>query len=302
MNLSQLEYLEVACRTGKLTDVAKTLRVTQQAVSSAISSLERELGVRLLERGHDGVRPTVACAELLPDVRTAMGAVTHIRSRAAELRGDLAGTVTFAYATCTVRSVGPHPNRDDLDRFCMSHPDVTLRTFEAASDACLALLTRGTADIALVAGEPDAHGFTGRFLCTRELVLCVTADHPFAERDGSLSFADLRDVPQLLPPDLNYSLRLTDSACRRWGFEPTYLEMPQTAGSQVELVASGYAVAFVPVDFEEARESDEVRLVHMRSEEACYIPLWLASSVAHEPSAAMRAFADYFAGLFDAAD
>lgn len=302
MNLAQLEYLEAACREGCLTDAARTLHVTQQAVSAAILGLERELGVQLLVRSREGVRPTAACEDLLVDVRAANNAVARIRARAAELRGDLGGAVSFAYATCTVRAGGVHPNQRDLAEFCDRHPGVSLRTFEAASDACLALVQHGTADLALVAGRPDTREFAGAFLHAPELVLCVAADHPFVERDSQVSYADLRDMPQLLPPDLNYSLRLTDEACKRWGFTPTYLEVPQTAGSQVELVASGCAVAFMPEDYEEACQDNRVRLVHMRSDEACHVPLWLVWDAGRSLAPAAKAFADYFEGLMRSAE
>lgn len=297
MNLAQLEYLEAACREGCLTDVARSLHVTQQAVSASIAALEKELGVQLLVRSRGGVRPTPECEELLSDVRAANDAIARIRLRAAELRGDLDGTVAFAYATCTLRVSGTHPNQHDLAEFCNRHPGVSLRTFEAASDACLALVQHGTADLALVAGRPDTREFGGTFLHAPELALCVPVDHPLASRDGQVSYADLRETPQLLPPDLNYSLRLTNEACERWGFSPTYLEMPQASRSQVDLVASGHAVAFMPEHFEEARQDDRVRLVHMRPDEACHVPLWLVWSMEHPLAPATKAFADYFENL-----
>lgn len=295
MNLAHLEYFEAVCRERSITEAARTLHVTQQAVSLAMAALERELGVRLLERGRDGAHPTAAGRELLGNVRELLFSANRLRARAAALRPGIAGSVALAYATCTVRMDGPHPNQADLDTFGDQHPDVSLRTFEAASDACLALVFQGTADLALVAGHPDPALFDGRFLQSKELVLCVPAGHELADR-GEISYADLRDVPQLLPPDLNYSLHATEEACRRWGFDPTFLEVPQSVGDQVELVAAGFAVAFMPGDYEVALQNPAVRLVHMRPEEACRIPLWLAWSSERELSDAARAFVDYFVG------
>ena len=298
MNFSQLEHYVMACQEGCLSEVARRAHLTQQAVSSSIAALERELGIRLFDRGPAGVRLTLEGRRLLPSAEAVLDAAALLAAQAVTLNRGLTGSITLAYATCTIRTSQRHPNQADLNAFTADRPNLNLRTFEAASDACLALAAQGTADLALVAGRPDPAQFSGKFLEAAELALCVAADHPFAARDGNLSYADLRNMPQLLPPDLNYSLRATNEACQRWGFEPTYLEMPNVSGSQVDLVAAGYAVAFMPDGYEEALENDEVRLIHMCTDEACHIPLWLAWPVARNLSAPARAFVDYFVGLF----
>ena len=230
-------------------------------------------------------------------------AAARLRSKAAALhegtREDMRGSVAFAYATCSIGTSARHPNQADLAEFTRDKPGVTLRQFETASDACLALVSQGTADVALVAGRPDHAAFGGVFLQSPELVLCVPADHPFAQCDGTLSYSELRGVPQFLPPDLNYSLHATDAACRAWGFAPTYVKCSSAAGeNQVECVAEGQGVAFMPDGHEPALADDRVRLVHMRPEEACHIPLWLAWSLARDPSPAVQAFIEFIRGLF----
>src|SRR5258707_14025375 len=52
-------FREVAER-GTLTSAAAALGYTQSAVSRQVASLERAAGAPLLERRHDGVRPTTA--------------------------------------------------------------------------------------------------------------------------------------------------------------------------------------------------------------------------------------------------
>ena len=52
-------FREVAER-GTLTSAAAALGYTQSAVSRQVASLERAAGTPLLERRHDGVRPTTA--------------------------------------------------------------------------------------------------------------------------------------------------------------------------------------------------------------------------------------------------
>ena len=176
--------------------------------------------------------------------------------------------------------------------------DVNLRLFETASDACLALVSQKTADVALVAGRPDPALFTSKFLFNPELALCVPANHPFATRDKQLSYADLKGIPQFLPPDLNYSFQATNNACLAKGFEPLYAETDYSNESQIDSIAAGRGVAFMPENFECALADQRVRLVHMREDEACRIPLWLTWLKTANLTPDIEAFIDYLEGLF----
>ncbi|MGJ3561592.1 LysR family transcriptional regulator [Streptomyces sp. INA 01156] len=65
MDFRQLEYFRAVVEAGSVSQAAKNLNMTQPPVSHAIAKLERELGVRLLERTAKGVHPTPAGLHLL---------------------------------------------------------------------------------------------------------------------------------------------------------------------------------------------------------------------------------------------
>src|SRR6478735_5936786 len=60
MDLRSLEYLIAVVESGSMGRAAQRLHLSQPALSTAIGKLERELGVRLLERHRAGVSPTLA--------------------------------------------------------------------------------------------------------------------------------------------------------------------------------------------------------------------------------------------------
>ncbi|MBA0050662.1 LysR family transcriptional regulator [Streptomyces sp. AJS327] len=65
MDFRQLEYFRAVVAAGSVSQAAKNLNMTQPPVSHAVAKLERELGVRLLERTAKGVHPTRAGLYLL---------------------------------------------------------------------------------------------------------------------------------------------------------------------------------------------------------------------------------------------
>lgn len=68
-NSRKLEVLLMTVEMGSFTKAAEVVGYTQSGLTHMMDSLERELGVRLLERGHSGVHLTPAGKELLPAIR-----------------------------------------------------------------------------------------------------------------------------------------------------------------------------------------------------------------------------------------
>jgi len=65
----KLEVLLMTVELGSFTRAAEVIGYTQSGLTHMMDSLERELNVKLLERGHNGVRLTRAGKELLPAIR-----------------------------------------------------------------------------------------------------------------------------------------------------------------------------------------------------------------------------------------
>jgi len=67
MTFQQLQYLLEVSRTGSISQAAKNLFLAQSSVSTAISTLEEELGFPLFLRSKNGVLPTAQGAEVLEE-------------------------------------------------------------------------------------------------------------------------------------------------------------------------------------------------------------------------------------------
>lgn len=60
MELRQITYFLEIMKTGKLSEAAENLYVTQPAITTSIKNLENELEVKLFDRDHSGFTPTEA--------------------------------------------------------------------------------------------------------------------------------------------------------------------------------------------------------------------------------------------------
>ncbi len=86
----KIRILLTALRTGSFRKGAAELSCTQSAVTQAMNSLEDELGCRILQRGHNGIRLTPAGEELLPLVIEADASLTRLAKRARQVSAGIA--------------------------------------------------------------------------------------------------------------------------------------------------------------------------------------------------------------------
>jgi DNA-binding transcriptional LysR family regulator len=69
MELRELTAFVAVAEEGGMSAASRRLHISQPALSQTVSGLERQLGVKLLERSSTGVQPTEAGAALLSEAR-----------------------------------------------------------------------------------------------------------------------------------------------------------------------------------------------------------------------------------------
>ena len=73
VRIEQLEYVAAVARLGSFRRAAQELHISQPALSGSVRSLERELGVDILERGRHGARISDCGRDLLPCILRGAG-------------------------------------------------------------------------------------------------------------------------------------------------------------------------------------------------------------------------------------
>lgn len=142
-------FQEVA-QTESFSAAAKSLYVSQSAVSQSMKQLEEELGVRLFNRNPRGVTLTEDGQVLYEHVRSAM---TMLASGESKLRQSLtleAGKLTIgASETVTAEYLLPY-----LEEFHKRYPAIRLEVTVGRSQRILQELRSGKVDIAFASFSP----------------------------------------------------------------------------------------------------------------------------------------------------
>jgi DNA-binding transcriptional LysR family regulator len=173
MEIRELRAFTAVAEEGSLSAAARTLHVSQSALSQTILSLERQLGVQLLERRSSGVTATDAGTILLREARAllaqhdqALAAVTGQAAASAEpLRAGIPLELPadlLPGALAEVRAVFPRTRVD------ISH---------ASSAAQLAALKAGELDVALVRELPVDPGFDAVLVVEEAMGVLLATSH-----------------------------------------------------------------------------------------------------------------------------
>ena len=145
--VTKLRALMSAVENGSFKAAAESLGCTQSAVSHMISSLEEELGFRLLRRGRSAVRLTDEGERLLGAARSLLSAEEHLRQTAASIRGLDQGTVRIGAFT----AVAVHWLPPVLKEFQRDYPNVEFKLLNGDYHDVNEWLSDGSVDIGFVA-------------------------------------------------------------------------------------------------------------------------------------------------------
>ncbi|OQR61621.1 hypothetical protein B6E66_23560 [Streptomyces maremycinicus] len=200
MELRQMRYFVEIVRHGSLSAAAKTLHMSQPPLSSTVASLEKELGVRLLERTGRGVVPTEAGRLLMERgeqlVRESERLAEELKRHGMGTVGSLRLVAYMPYVQTMLPKV--------LAAYREVAPGVDIQILDLRPDEAIAGLEHGTVDAALM--TTSNHELTAQLnrssvhmqpLGEVELVAILPPQDNWAK---TVSWADLALHPIFAPP------------------------------------------------------------------------------------------------------
>jgi DNA-binding transcriptional LysR family regulator len=225
---------------GRISAAAKTLHLSQPAVTAQVQRLEETLGVALFVRSAQGVAPTpagVRFAEYAREVRRTLQDAVSAVAQAREPSGALVVGASTTIAAHVLPSL--------LARFRAQHRDLALRVLVGNTESVVDDVREGGVPLGLVEGHARASGVRLEPFLDDEIVAVVGRDAPFTVRRAS----DLEAVP-LLWRETGSGTRavveraLAKSGVRRRGVRALDVELGSTEAI-LGGAAAGLGVAFV---------------------------------------------------------
>jgi DNA-binding transcriptional LysR family regulator len=258
-----LRVLREVAAQGSFSAAAEALAYTQPAVSQQIALLERQAGVKLVDRTPRGVRLTDAGRSLVEHAEAVLARLSAAEAELeaiAEVRG---GRVRLASFPTAGAALAPPA----LALFQARHPEVELSLIEAEPQDSTRMLRAGELEVAVVFDysqpEPELErryeGLDLRHLVDDPMYLALPREHPAARRKR-VRLQDFAEETWIQNDCSGPCGRLHLAACTAAGFEPQIAFQSDDYNVVQGLVAAGVGLSLLPaLSLTNVREDIAVR-------------------------------------------
>ncbi|MBC6460732.1 LysR family transcriptional regulator [Actinomadura sp. HBU206391] len=249
-DLGALELLLAVVRMGSVGRAAAELGVSQPAASTRIRSMERQIGMALLERSPSGSRPTAAGALVAEWALQVIEAARALDAGLGALREDRDGRLRVVASLTVAEYLMP----GWLLALHEARPG-TAATLRVANSAAVAeQVLAGQADLGFVEGAKTPAGLSGTVIATDRLVVVVAPRHPWTRRRTDVTAQELADTPLILREEGSGTREVLDRALAEYGGTATpLLQLASTTALKAAAVSGAG-----PVVVSELAVADEV--------------------------------------------
>jgi len=247
MKLHHLRDFVAVARSGGLRPAARSLGLTQPALSKSIRQLESELGTPLFERTARGSQLNHFGRAFLARAERVENELSRGRDELAQMRGSTAGRVTFAASGTPSLLFVPHA----LKAFRARFPDAQVRIVEGTVATLHPALADGSLDFAIgpTPWTPLGPEFAAETLFHAWRDVIARRDHPLAR---AKSIRDLLDAEWILTGVSDRASEL-DAPFREHGYAvPHRTVQSESMLAVLSLLANGDALAFLPQQWSES--------------------------------------------------
>ncbi len=246
LDVKRLRILREVANRGSFSGAGEALYLSQSAVSQQVATLEREVGMSLLERTSAGPKLTDAGQALVTHTDAVICRLEEAERELAAIAGLEGGRlrlVSFptASATLVTRAVSSFRDR---------HPAVELHLGEAEPLDSVPALKRGEFDLAItydfeVNPDPEDRDIERRLLLEEQMQVALPPDHRLASRKA-IRLTDLAEEEWVIGASSGSCRAHVIHLCQAAGFEPRISFESDDYQVLQGLASAGMGVALLP--------------------------------------------------------
>jgi DNA-binding transcriptional LysR family regulator len=243
MDTRQLAAFCAVVERRSFSQAAEQLGVTQPAVSLQIRSLEKRLGLQLLDRSGRRVEPTEAGSRLY---RSAQRLLAMEEQLLADLGGDAEGELAGRFEIGASTGPGGTVLPVVLAEFQQLHPGVRVALAVSDTQHVVEQVARRELELGVVGASRRHRGVVFEPFFRDEVVLAVPRGHRFAGRTVTLD--ELKAEPLVLMQEGAGVRQVIEEELRAAGLRLRDLDVRLELGLQESArsaVVGGYGVTFI---------------------------------------------------------
>jgi DNA-binding transcriptional LysR family regulator len=258
---------------GSFRGAGQRLNTTQPAISQRIAQLERELGVKLLNRDHRVVSPTPSGRQLMVYAEKLIGLRAEMMAEVGErsamrgvLRLGVAETIVHTWLPRLIKSVNT------------AHPNLSLEIEVDITPNLTARLLEQEIELAFLVGPLSAAGVRNHVLC--DYPVGVLASPSLGLGNGALKIQDLAKFPIITFPRKSQPYEIVRSLFNRPDLPPIRLHASASLATVIHMAVEGLGIAVIPTSIVENELADgrlQLLATELKIPPLTFSASWLAS-------------------------
>jgi molybdate transport repressor ModE-like protein len=193
-DLVSLDLLRSVAELGSIRQAALAHGISQPAASMRLRSLERVLGLELLDRSGGRARLTPSGLAVVEWSDGVLDGVSTLLAGATALRNEGRKPLRIAASMTVAEYLVPRW----IDQLRRAMPGLGVSLEMGNSLHVAQMVTKRLVDVGFVEGRSSAPGLKSRVVASDHLVVVVSPSHPWARRRQPLSPAALAATPLIL--------------------------------------------------------------------------------------------------------
>jgi DNA-binding transcriptional LysR family regulator len=258
---------------GSFRGAAQRLNTTQPAISQRIAQLERELGVKLLNRDHRVASPTTSGRQLMVYAEKLIGLRSEMMAEVGDrsamrgvMRLGVAETIVHTWLSRLIKSVNT------------AYPNLSLEIEVDITPNLSARLLAQEIELAFVLGPLSVSSVRNRPLC--DYPIGFLASPSLGLGNGPLTVHDLAKFPIITFPRKTQPYEIVRSLFNRPDLPPIRLHASASLATVIHMAIEGLGIAVIPTAIVENELADgrlQLLSTNLKISPLTFSASWLAS-------------------------
>jgi DNA-binding transcriptional LysR family regulator len=258
---------------GSFRGAAQKLNTTQPAISQRISQLERELGVRLVQRDRGAIAPTPSGRQVLVYAEKLIGLRSEMLSAVGDrsairgvLRLGVAETIVHTWLPRLIKSVN------------LAYPNLSLEIEIDITPNLTARLQAQEIELAFLLGPLSGSAMRNRVLCDYEIGFLASPALGLGTQQ--LTIADLAKFPIITFPRKTQPYETVRSLFNRPDLPAIRLHASASLATVIHMAVEGLGIAVIPTAIVQNEIADgrlQLLSTQLKISPLTFSATWLAS-------------------------
>ena len=251
MELQKLRYFYTVAKFQHMTKAAEYMCIAQPALSQAIKSLERELGVELFSKKGRNIELTSYGEYLHKRLESLLPEIDSIPGELMKLKGEVTKTVRLNILAASAFVI------DSIVKYRKLNPDVVFdyEQSEQKADCNIVIYTNG---LNLSSANTKISGYVKK----ENIYLAVPKESEYSRKE-SVDLSQMKEEGFIMLSSARLFGAICNDYCREAGFYPRVLFESDSRTAVQNIVSTGAGIAFWPEYSWGDVDTDKVSLLHI---------------------------------------